>query len=292
MHVLDLPHKSQDYLKAIFDLHEWGDDRATLGKIAERLGQRTSTTSEGIKRLAKQGLVEHAPYADVVLTDKGQELAVQIVRRHRLVETYLFHELGYGLDELHDEAEILEHAVSDRFLERISARMGHPQRDPHGDPIPSITGAVNVPEVLSLSDATCGALYLVDRISDRDPELLRYLRDRGVLPGVTLRMRERPYPELAELEIVGGCQPSASGARVQLPIQSLSAVLCEEATDHAETQGKAASHAETQGKAVSHTETQGKAASHAETSVRRNSNADAGLEDNDGAAMPGTGVMP
>lgn len=270
MHVLDLPHKSQDYLKAIFDLHEWGDGRATLGKIAERLGQRTSTTSEGIKRLARQGLVEHAPYADVVLTDKGQALAVQIVRRHRLVETYLFRELGYGLDELHDEAEILEHAVSDRFLERISARMGHPQRDPHGDPIPSITGVVNVPEVLSLSDATCGLTYHVDRISDRDPELLRYLRDRGVLPGVTVSMRERPYPELAELEIVGGEKSSVKGTRVQLPVQSLSAILCEVAADSAETNAQKTGSAHTDG--------------------RENAGANTDPEKNVGADTPDTGV--
>lgn len=234
MHVLDLPQKSQDYLKAIFDLHEWGDGRATLGRIAERLGQRTSTTSEAIKRLAKQGLVEHAPYADVALTEQGQALAVQMVRRHRLVETYLFRELGYGLDELHDEAEVLEHAVSDRFLERISARMGHPRRDPHGDPIPSASGVVDVPEVLSLSDATSGSSYLIDRVSDRDPELLRYLGDRGVLPGARVRVCERPYPELAELEIVDAPEPAVVGSRVQLPAQSLGAVLCEVAGDTAE----------------------------------------------------------
>ncbi|QFQ02844.1 Iron-dependent repressor IdeR [Corynebacterium urogenitale] len=230
MHVLDLPEKSQDYLKAIFDLHEWGEGRATLGRIAERLGQRTSTTSEAIKRLVKQGLVEHAPYADVQLTDEGQSLALQMVRRHRLIETYLFRELGYALDELHEEAEVLEHAVSDTFLERIDAVMGRPLRDPHGDPIPSPAGVVNVPDVLSLSDATIASTYLIDRVSDRDPELLSYLCDRGVLPGAKVVVCERPYPELAELEIIAAPEASAVGSRVQLPAQSLGAVLVEVAS--------------------------------------------------------------
>lgn len=247
MHVSDLPDKSQDHLKAIYDLQEWGTGTATLGQIAERLGQRTSTTSEAIKRLAAKGLVEHTPYSDVRLSEDGRALALQMVRRHRLIETYLFRELGYHLDELHDEAEELEHAVSDRFVDRIEAIMGTPTRDPHGDPIPDSSGALNVPDVFSLADATSGGLCYIDRISDRDPDLLRYLQSRGVLPGATVEVMERPYPELAEIKILkesADYEPpsepdspagkptskrkNVEGEKVQLPVSSLEAVLCRE----------------------------------------------------------------
>ena len=232
MHVTELPDKSQDHLKAIFDLQEWGDGSATLGRIAERLGQRTSTTSEAIKRLAAKGLVEHTPYSDVRLSDLGCTLALQMVRRHRLIETYLFRELGYGIDELHEEAEVLEHAVSDRFVNRIEAVMGTPTRDPHGDPIPDERGVVTVPEVFSLADAKLGGHFIIDRISDRDPALLRYLTTRGLLPGATVEVLPRPYPELADLLVVEvsaeHADSAVKGEHVQLPVASLGAVLCRE----------------------------------------------------------------
>ncbi|MBF4553137.1 metal-dependent transcriptional regulator [Corynebacterium suicordis] len=228
MHVTDLPDKSQDYLKAIFDLQEWGEAAISLGRIAARLGQRNSTTSEAIKRLAAKGLVDHSPYAAIRLTEPGRELALQMVRRHRLIETYLFQDLGYQLDELHEEAEILEHAVSDKFIERIAARLGHPTRDPHGDPIPDASGEFHVPQVFSLVDATPGQNFTIDRISDRDPELLRYLQSKGAMPEATVEVLERPYPDLAELRIL---HSSGEGTLVQLPLTSLDSVLCREASN-------------------------------------------------------------
>src|SRR5699024_789269 len=136
----DLPFRSQDYLKAIFDVQEWSGTGVGLTQLAAKVGQQNSTASEAVKRLAAQGLVNHRPYAPITLTDLGYELAIQMVRRHRLIETYLCRELGYSLDEVHDEAEELEHAVSDKFLARIDELMGYPDRDPHGDPIPNVAG--------------------------------------------------------------------------------------------------------------------------------------------------------
>ena len=218
MHVSDLPERSQDYLKAIFDLQEWGSSGVSLSELATHLGQRTSTASEAIKRLVKQGLVEHRPYGDIQLTAAGQELALAMVRRHRLIETFLSVHLGYPMDEVHAEAEILEHAVSETFLERIDALMGHPQRDPHGDPIPDSAGAIQSLAVTSLSDATTGDIVYVDRVSDRDPSLLRYLSQRAILPGAQLEVLAPAFADMAEFRVSGE-------HTVQLPVASLSSIL-------------------------------------------------------------------
>lgn len=218
MHVSDLPERSQDYLKAIFDLQEWGNSGVSLSELAVHLDQRTSTASEAIKRLAKQGLVEHRPYGDIQLTDTGRALAIAMVRRHRLIETFLSAHLGYSMDEVHAEAEVLEHAVSEMFLERIDSLMGRPRRDPHGDPIPDQAGAVPSSSVISLSDATTGDIVYVDRVSDRDPSLLRYLSQRAILPGVQLEVLAPAFADMAEFRVAGE-------HTVQLPAASLSAIL-------------------------------------------------------------------
>ena len=224
MHVSELPARSQDYLKKIYDLQEWGSagsaeaHGASLSILAEELGQRRSTASEAVKRLVADGLVLHAPYGDITLSDRGRLLALQMVRRHRLLETYLLQELGYARDEVHNEAEVLEHAVSDLFISRIDATMGHPERDPHGDPIPDPEGHVVETVTVPLSVAAEGDRLCVDRISDRDGALLRYLEDHGILPGTVIEVGERPYPDMATVTV--------SGVRVQLSSASLDAVLC------------------------------------------------------------------
>ena len=114
----------------IWSATEWSDSPITVGAMAERMGVRPATVSDGIRRLAKQGLVTHAPYGSIELTATGREHAVEMVRRHRLLETFLVQVLGYGWDEVHDEAEILEHAVSDTMIKRIDERLGYPTRDP------------------------------------------------------------------------------------------------------------------------------------------------------------------
>lgn len=228
MHVSELPDRSQDYLKKIYDLQEWGragsgEARgATLSVLAEHLGQRRSTASEAVKRLVADGLVIHAPYGDITLSEEGRRLALQMVRRHRLLETYLLRELGYGRDEVHEEAEVLEHAVSDLFIARIDAAMGYPDRDPHGDPIPDPEGRVVEHAAVALSAAAEGDRLCVDRISDRDGALLRYLEDHGILPGTVIEVGERPYPDMATVRVI-----AASGdVEVQLSSASLDAVLC------------------------------------------------------------------
>ncbi len=228
MHVSELPDRSQDYLKKIYDLQEWGRagsgeaGGASLSTLAAELDQRRSTASEAVKRLVAEGLVLHAPYGDITLSEKGRLLALQMVRRHRLLETYLQRELGYGRDEVHDEAEVLEHAVSDLFISRIDAAMGHPDRDPHGDPIPDPDGRVTESVTVPLSDAGVGDRLLVDRVSDRDGALLRYLEDHGILPGAVIEVGERPYPDMASLSVVG----DDGVTEVQLSAASLDAVLC------------------------------------------------------------------
>lgn len=186
----ELTAVAQDYLKVIWTAREWSEAPVTTKMLAERLGVGPSTVSETVRRLADQGLVEHAPYAAITLTPEGVRHAVQVVRRHRLIETFLVSELGYAWDEVHDEAEVLEHAMSDLMIERIDARLGHPTRDPHGDPIPAPDGSVPTPTADMLWELTSGR-GRVARISDADPGLLRYLAEVGLVPDVRVEVVER-----------------------------------------------------------------------------------------------------
>lgn len=187
MAVTDLSPATQDYLKCVWTLQEWTGEPVSITALAERLGVRTSSASDGIKKLAEQGLVDHVAYGGITLTDAGRAHAVAMVRRHRLLETYLVSELGYGWDEVHDEAEVLEHAVSDRLISAIDARLGHPTRDPHGDPIPSADGAANLPEAVTLADADAGNAVVV-RLSDADPERLRRFALAGLTPDAVVTL--------------------------------------------------------------------------------------------------------
>lgn len=181
---------AQDYLKVVWSAREWSDQPVTTKLLATRLGVGASTVSETVRRLADAGLLTHEPYGAVELTDEGRRHALAMVRRHRLVETFLVEQLGYGWDEVHDEAEVLEHAVSDLFVERIAERLGHPTRDPHGDPIPGPDGSLQAPPAHPLWGVEPGA-WTVARISDADPELLRYLDQVGVRLDVPLRVVAR-----------------------------------------------------------------------------------------------------
>ncbi|MEN3224059.1 manganese-binding transcriptional regulator MntR [Mycolicibacterium porcinum] len=176
----DLSTVAQDYLKVIWTAQEWSREKVSTKLLAERIGVSASTASESIRKLADQGLVHHEKYGAVTLTDAGRSAALAMVRRHRLMETFLVQELGYSWDEVHDEAEILEHAVSDRMLDRIDAKLGHPTRDPHGDPIPAADGQVPTPPARQLSACQDGDAGTVARISDADPEMLRYFDSVGI----------------------------------------------------------------------------------------------------------------
>lgn len=173
---------TQDYLKALWSLGEWDPAAVTVTALAARLGVRTSTASDGLRKLAEQGFAEHAPYGEIRLTAAGTAHALAMVRRHRLLETFLESQLGYSWDEVHDEAESLEHAVSDVFVERIDALLGHPTRDPHGDVIPPAAGAPPRPTAVPLAALPVGASGIVVRVSDASPERLRRLAASGILP--------------------------------------------------------------------------------------------------------------
>jgi DtxR family transcriptional regulator, Mn-dependent transcriptional regulator len=170
----------EDYLKTVYAHTEWQPDAITPKALADRLGIAPSSVTEMVKKMAAQGLVAHVPYGAVRLTDAGLARALAVVRRHRLIETWLVQEMGYGWDEVHDEAEILEHALSDRLIEAIDVRLGRPVRDPHGDAIPSVDGTLHRRPTVLLADAPVGHAGAVVRISDRDPEVLRFLGHDGV----------------------------------------------------------------------------------------------------------------
>jgi DtxR family Mn-dependent transcriptional regulator len=180
---------AQDYLKVIWNAQEWSGEKVSTKMLAERIGVSASTASESIRKLADQGLVEHEKYGAVTLTERGRRAAVSVVRRHRLLETFLVQMLGYRWDEVHDEAEVLEHAVSDLMLSRIDAKLGHPTRDPHGDPIPMLDGRVPTPPARQLSTCADGDHGSVARISDADPEMLRYFDSVGIDSHLTVLTR-------------------------------------------------------------------------------------------------------
>ncbi|PKQ14558.1 MAG: metal-dependent transcriptional regulator [Actinobacteria bacterium HGW-Actinobacteria-8] len=200
MAVSELSASTQDYLKSVWTLQEWSGGAVSVTALAERLGVRTSTASDGIKKLAEQGLVAHETYGGITLTDEGAAHALAMVRRHRLLEAYLVQELGYDWDEVHDEAEILEHAVSDRFVAAIDVRLGHPRRDPHGDPIPSADGDAHLPDAVPLSLAGPGPAVVV-RLSDSDPERLRRFATVGLTPDAEVQVHEGGTVEVADAVI-------------------------------------------------------------------------------------------
>lgn len=171
---------ADDYLKTVYAHTEWQDAPITPSVLAAKLGIAPSSVTEMVKKLAAAGLVSHVPYGAVRLTDAGTQRALAMVRRHRLIETWLVQEFGYGWDEVHDEAEVLEHTISDRLLEGIDARLGRPRFDPHGDAIPDAAGVVEREPFILLADAPVGHVGRVLRVDDRDPELLRALEAAGV----------------------------------------------------------------------------------------------------------------
>lgn len=185
---MDSSNSVQDYLKAIYLLGESGD-QVTTTAIAERLGVSPASVTSMIKRLADRGHLEHRRYQGVALTDSGREMALEVIRHHRLLEAYLQKALGMDWDEIHDEAEVLEHAISEQFEDRISDLLGNPTHDPHGDPIPPKRGkhTENVHEPLK---EFARGRAMVKRVSDRDPEALRYLSKIGLRPGTSIVVEE------------------------------------------------------------------------------------------------------
>jgi DtxR family Mn-dependent transcriptional regulator len=184
----------ENYLKAIYlgvsGAHE-PRRLLAMGQLAATLGVTPGTATTMVKALAESGLVAYEPYAGVSLTGAGEKLAALVVRRHRLIELFLVQFLGFGWDEVHDEAEHLEHAVSDRLIERIDEMLGHPATDPHGDPIPSAEGALAPQPVQSLMTCPLHTPVTVTRVIDQGKEFLRFVESQGLKPGRTVTIEQR-----------------------------------------------------------------------------------------------------
>jgi DtxR family Mn-dependent transcriptional regulator len=196
----------EDYLKAIYQL---GREEPDLGgvtghRLAQRLGVAAPSVTNMVKRLRELDLVEHERYRDIGLTKAGEQIALEVVRHHRLLERYLVEALGYGWDEVHDEAERLEHHISEALEARMAAVLGDPVLDPHGDPIPRLDGSVYTVLEQRLLDLTPGQTAIVGRVSDQDPERLRYLQQLGITPGTRVTLLETlPFDGPLRLEIAG-----------------------------------------------------------------------------------------
>jgi DtxR family Mn-dependent transcriptional regulator len=227
---MTLPASSvaQDYLKAVYGAGEWTGAGTTTSALAARLGVSPSTASETVRRLAAAGLVEHERYGLVSLTETGRAAALAVVRRHRIVETYLVERLGYSWDEVHEEAELLEHALSERLLARMDAALGHPERDPHGDPIPQPDGTVPQPPAVPLATLTGGARGRVARISDAEPQVLRYLTELGIgLDDELAVVEPRAFAGTTAIEVVPGeevATGAGAGAVVDLGERAVAAI--------------------------------------------------------------------
>ena len=212
MSVSELSVSTQNYLKVIWGISEWSDVPVTATVIAQKTGLKVSSVSDAVRKMTAQGLVSHARYGAVELTDLGRKHALDMVRRHRLLETFLVQVLGYDWDQVHDEAENLEHAISDFMVERLDAFLQHPTRDPHGDPIPSADGVVVLPDAVLLSDVGPGQRVVVERISDDDPVLLKFLHAQGVVPGVALTIvGATPFSDAMSLNVGDGATPVSLG---------------------------------------------------------------------------------
>jgi DtxR family Mn-dependent transcriptional regulator len=196
----------EDYLKAIYQLSQEEQEAGpvTGNRVAERLGVAAPSVTNMVKRLAELGLVEHEPYRGVVLTADGQRVALEVVRHHRLLERYLVEALGYPWDEVHDEAERLEHHISEALEARMAAALGDPTVDPHGDPIPALNGSVPDMITRSLLELGPGDAGVIHRVSDRDPERLRYLEQLGLRPGTRITLLEAlPFEGPLRLDVAG-----------------------------------------------------------------------------------------
>jgi DtxR family transcriptional regulator, Mn-dependent transcriptional regulator len=180
----------QDYAKAIYML-ETRDGSVSTTALAERLDVRPASVSGMLKKLTVLGLVEHEPYHGVRLTERGRLVALEVIRHHRLLELFLVESLGMSWDEVHAEAEVLEHVLSEGLEDLIAAKLGDPTLDPHGDPIPSRELTIADDEARALYDLEPGQRGTFVRVSDADPEMLRFLADRGIVPGARLEVVER-----------------------------------------------------------------------------------------------------
>ncbi len=210
----------EDYLKSLYLL---GGDAHPVPtrELAQRLGISSPSVSEMVTRLSAQGLVEHDRYRGQQLTKEGRKVALELVRHHRLLEMFLVRVLGFGWDEVHDEAERLEHVISERMEQRIFELLGRPELDPHGHAIPTLTGKVKPSSHRPLSDSRAGERVTVQGVSDDDPGKLRELQRRGLVPGTKLTV-------LAASEFEGPIEIRLRGRRESVPLGLARAVFVAE----------------------------------------------------------------
>jgi DtxR family transcriptional regulator, Mn-dependent transcriptional regulator len=211
----------EDYAKAIYALQQRTEGPVSTNALAERLGVTAASASGMCKRLGELGLVRHVPYRGVQLTPDGERVALEVLRHHRLLELYLAENLDVPWDRVHDEAEVLEHVLSEELEALIAAKLGHPSHDPHGDPIPSADLVIDEQPTQSVADLEPGARAVFARISDSDADMLRYLAERGIAPGDAFEVVDKqPFggPIFArfgdEVHVLGG--DLARAMRVEL----------------------------------------------------------------------------
>ena len=181
----------EDYAKAIYALERRGEGPVGTSALAARLGVSPASVTAMLKRMHEMKLVSHEPYRGVTLTAPGERVALEVMRHHRLLESYLAEALGMPWDRVHDEAEVLEHYISEELEERIATALGDPRRDPHGDPIPDRELSLGRERGVALVELAAGQQGTFSRVSDSDPEMLRYLAEQGIRPGAVLRVVER-----------------------------------------------------------------------------------------------------
>jgi len=204
-----LSRSVEDYLKAIYGLGESGGAASTTA-IAEALDIQPASVTGMIKRLAEAGLLEHVPYRGVRLTKRGVKEALRVVRRHRILETYLCERLGFSWDDVHGEAERLEHAASDDLIERMAAALEFPMHDPHGAPIPTVAGDIESTEISTLADAQPGARLRIRAVRDEDSADLRSMAAEGLVPGARVLVAEAQRVEgSVEISLGAGTESRA-----------------------------------------------------------------------------------
>ncbi len=194
----------EDYAKTIYALASREAGPVGTSALADALGVSPGTVTAMLKRMADLALVDHEPYHGVALTESGERVALEVIRHHRLIESYLADALDMPWDRVHEEAEVLEHYISEDLERRIAAKLGDPSRDPHGDPIPSVELDIAADETVSLAELAPGDSGTFERVSDRDSEMLRFLDERGIRPGCELRVRARdPFEGPLFVEVSG-----------------------------------------------------------------------------------------
>ncbi len=205
-----------DYLKAIYEIAS-ENGRAGTAVLAERLGVALASVTGMLRKLSEETppWIDYAKHRGANLTDRGRRRALEVIRHHRLIELFLHTQLGYSWDEVHAEAEKLEHAISEIFEERIAAQLGDPEIDPHGHPIPRKDGSIPIRREISLLEMDVGAEATIARVSDADPEVLKYLSGLGILPGIRVELTERgPFDGPLMLRVEGADEVRVLGVRV------------------------------------------------------------------------------